>query len=390
MATSKKFSVLLVTRNDKPIEALCRLIKRHFTRFYTAATVDEASQLIKEKEISVLILGMDTVQESEVFYLHLIRTHREVENDIAYTLVLCDKTEVQKAFSICNKDIFDDYFIAKPLYDPYHILLQLRSMRRALAGNQPRSRGEFSVDALCDYFDQVTNSSKEIQNLNQQSFERLIASVSNSIEHMKQQIWQHEQLAPSTASGAQVGSIIDSHAKAVLLPEMEEQSIRSRQALNEITQDLQQSTEQQQHTVQRHEIRSAQNQVGIMVVEDDKESLENISTILTREGFKVFTATTATRCLKQVDEWQPRIALVDLTLPDMSAMHVISSIRSNPLLKSTQVVALAGKGDRQHVAEIVKMGVHEVMIKPVDQELLLYKVYYLLRHKSDSQAASPE
>lgn len=377
MSRPAKFSVLLITDNQKGLETLMRLIKRHFNSFFVTNSSDKAVEIINEKGIDVVLFGFGDVQKAEVCFLHMIRNDRTIEDKIASTIVFCAKDQVQNAFNICNKDIFHDYFIIKPLYDPHHILLRLRTIRRLLSDNSLKKSRAMSVEDLCGYFDQVASSSKELVDLNQESLERLMTTVSFSMEAMKDRMLKAQPNNPNICANS-VNAIIDEHANQALMPQLQAEKQQTSQNVNALVNDLVAQSEGHRSSLE-NEIRQNQpSAVSLLVIEDEEPSLTELVTDLSSAGYAPQTATCATQALDMLDTCLPRIILVDLTLPDMSALHVISRIQNHPKLPNTKIMALAKKGDKDKVMEAVKMGINEVMVKPVDKELLMYKINYNL------------
>lgn len=377
MSRPNKFSVLLITNNKTPLETIIRLIKRHFSSFFVVSSPEQAIDAINTKGIDVVLFGFNSVQEAEVCFLHMIRHDRTIEDKIASTIVLCNKEEVQNAFNICNKDIFNDYFICKPLYDPHHILLRLRTMRRLLSNGSLKKTKSMSLEEVCSYFDQVASSGKELMDLNQESLERLMTTVSFSMEAIKERMLKEQPNNPNICASS-VNAIIDEHAAQTLMPKLETDKQQAKEQVGALLNDLVTSSENHRSSIQ-HEIKQSQpSAVSIMVIEDEEKDLMHIATQLEESGFTPNVSSSATDALQMMEQCQPRIILIDLTLPDMSALHVISRIQNHPKLQNTKIMALAKKGDKDKVMDAVKMGISEVMIKPIDKDLLMYKINYNL------------
>ncbi len=377
MGSTNKFSVLLISPNRDALGSLIRLVKRHFHNFYHAHTPEKAVEIINNKGVDVVMFGFERVQESEVCFLHMIRNDRIIEDKIAYTILLCGKEDVQNAFNICNKDIFHDYFIVKPLYDPHHLLLRLRMIRRLNAEHSLKRAKTLSIEELCAYFDQVASSGENLKDLNNETFNKLLTTVSFSMEAIKQQIRDaHANNQPVCHES--VSNIIDDHARTKLMPQLEEEKEAASKSIDELVSDLVAASESHKSSVEHEASQNEPQAVSIMLIEDEEQDLQAMVSILNDAGFAPHAATRATTALKNLEQWQPRIAIIDLTLPDMSALHVISRIQNHPKLSNTKIMALAKKGDKDKVMEAVKMGISEVMVKPVDKELLMYKINYNL------------
>lgn len=379
MESGKKFSVLLVIKSTDELESLCNMIKRHFPHFFTASTEEEALKIIVEKQIDVLIMGLDGLQNNEVFLLHLLSAKQGIERILFRRILLCSRDELKEAFSICNKDVFDDYFIVRPLYDPYHLLLRLRTLRRVQNERDSReflSAGDCSVENLCQYFDQIINCGSDISDLNKESYVKLMDLVSCSMKQMKEKIVNNGELAEP--SRQKISSLIDSHTQEQI-QQVEQHQKGVNQQVAEKVSGITEAAKEKKVSLAAH----ADNVVvfddsNILLLEDEIDARDEIRSILDSAGYKLQVSGCATHTMKLLKNWKPEIVLLDLTLPDMSALFVIDQIKQDVDMSNTRIMVLAKPGDTQNAKEAMKQGVHEVMIKPVDRDMLLYKMSHNL------------
>ena len=66
----------------------------------------------------------------------------------------------------------------------------------------------------------------------------------------------------------------------------------------------------------------------ILLVDDDDVLGQVLSRILTRQGFNVCRATTAAQALQAAQECRPRLALLDLCLPDGDGVQLARRLRT--------------------------------------------------------------
>lgn len=355
------------------------MIKRHFPHFFTASTEEEALKIIVEKQIDVLIMGLDGLQNNEVFLLHLLSAKQGIERILFRRILLCNRDELKEAFSICNKDVFDDYFIVRPLYDPYHLLLRLRTLRRVQNERDSRdflSLGDCSVENLCQYFDQIINCGSDISDLNKESYVKLMDLVSCSMKQMKEKIVNNGELAEP--SRQKISSLIDSHTQEQIQQVEQHQKDVNQQVAEKIS-GIAETAKEKKVSLAAH----ADNVVvfddsNILLLEDEITSRDEIRSILDSAGYKLQVSGCATHTMKLLKNWKPEVVLLDLTLPDMSALFVIDQIKQDVDMSNTRIMVLAKPGDTQNAKEAMKQGVHEVMMKPVDRDMLLYKMSHNL------------
>lgn len=113
----------------------------------------------------------------------------------------------------------------------------------------------------------------------------------------------------------------------------------------------------------------------ILIVDDDVDSLENLSDILKDRGYQTETAVNGTVALEKLDHELPDdcckfdLCLLDYKMPGMDGVELYRRILSaHPGLRAIMITAFAGD-DGVHRAEAA--GTWKVLRKPVDIELLL-------------------
>ncbi len=89
----------------------------------------------------------------------------------------------------------------------------------------------------------------------------------------------------------------------------------------------------------------------IMVVEDGVEALN----FLHRRG------TYANR-----DECLPKLVLLDLKLPRVSGIEVLTDLKSDPVLRALPVVVLTSSRESRDIDRCYALGVNSYIVKPVD------------------------
>jgi CheY-like chemotaxis protein len=81
----------------------------------------------------------------------------------------------------------------------------------------------------------------------------------------------------------------------------------------------------------------------ILVVDDEATVLEALETLLAREGHRVMRASDGQSALKRAQAEPPDIVLLDLHLPDVSGLEVVTRLRQIPGLEAVSVIAFSGK-----------------------------------------------
>jgi len=110
----------------------------------------------------------------------------------------------------------------------------------------------------------------------------------------------------------------------------------------------------------------------ILVVDDEPVARELISDVLARRGYSPSVAADGGAALEALKRRSPDLVLLDLRLPDMSGIEVLSSIRkSHPDLP---VVLFSAYGTVDAVVKAMKLGAYDFVEKPLDVEHLMIVV----------------
>jgi CheY-like chemotaxis protein len=79
----------------------------------------------------------------------------------------------------------------------------------------------------------------------------------------------------------------------------------------------------------------------VLLVDDEPEAREIISTVITRTGGEVTACTSAGEALAKLLEWKPDVILSDIAMPDEDGYSFIGKVRSLPREKGGETPAAA-------------------------------------------------
>jgi two-component system, sensor histidine kinase len=108
-----------------------------------------------------------------------------------------------------------------------------------------------------------------------------------------------------------------------------------------------------------------------IVIDDNDDARELMSTLLRNRGHHVLTAGDGVRAVELIREHRPDVALVDLGLPRLDGFGVVETLRRECPDLPTRMVALTGYGadaDRERTRDA---GFHEHLVKPVTAAAVL-------------------
>ncbi len=126
----------------------------------------------------------------------------------------------------------------------------------------------------------------------------------------------------------------------------------------------------------------------ILVVEDEESLRTQLESSLTKEGFVVDVARDGEEGLYFGNEYPIDIAIIDLGLPKISGMEVITKLRTNK--KQFPILILTANGRWQDKVEGLSAGADDYLVKPFQMEELLARINALIRRSNGWSQASLE
>jgi two-component system response regulator ChvI len=124
---------------------------------------------------------------------------------------------------------------------------------------------------------------------------------------------------------------------------------------------------------------------NIALVDDDRNIITSVSMALEAEGFNVKTYNDGEEGLKGITSNPPDLAVLDIKMPRMDGMEVLTKLRETSTLP---VIFLTSKDDEVDEVIGLRMGADDYITKPFSQRLLIERIRALLRRK-DLQNEKP-
>lgn len=115
----------------------------------------------------------------------------------------------------------------------------------------------------------------------------------------------------------------------------------------------------------------------IIVVEDEPALLEFLQDVLVNERYTVHPAAKGTEALKLIEQVNPDLVLLDLTLPDISGESVCQAVRK--LFPRIPIIILTAKDDTKDIVAGLGLGADDYITKPFNTQELLARIHARLR-----------
>ena len=129
------------------------------------------------------------------------------------------------------------------------------------------------------------------------------------------------------------------------------------------------------------------NKYKILVVEDDRNILSMIQTVLESNGYQVLTAQRCQQGVLMLTSHMPDLVVLDLGLPDMDGEEFIRVARRSSMIP---IIVLSARSDEQDKVSALDLGANDYITKPFGTGELLARVRASLRiNRMNLQASLP-
>jgi DNA-binding NtrC family response regulator len=113
-------------------------------------------------------------------------------------------------------------------------------------------------------------------------------------------------------------------------------------------------------------------EANVLVVDDEREFLDNVGERLANRGFAVDTAQSGEQALEKIGGNVYDAIVLDLMMPGLSGMATLKqALQKKPDL---QIILLTGHATVQAGVEAMRQGALDLMEKPADLDALVVKI----------------
>ncbi len=120
----------------------------------------------------------------------------------------------------------------------------------------------------------------------------------------------------------------------------------------------------------------------ILVIEDEKELLENLAFFLTLEDYEVYSANDGEMGVELAFEKIPDLIICDINMPGMDGYQVLKLIRDNQSTKTVPFIFLTAHSEKSFIRQGMDLGADDYVSKPyTDEEILSAVRTRLEKHK---------
>lgn len=108
----------------------------------------------------------------------------------------------------------------------------------------------------------------------------------------------------------------------------------------------------------------------VLVVEDNHDSAEMLSLMLSLSGYETEIAYDGAAALAAAQRFQPQVVLCDIGLPGMTGYEVAEQLRARGGDGQPTLIALSGYGQDEDRRRAIEAGFDHHLVKPVEPHAL--------------------
>jgi CheY-like chemotaxis protein len=128
----------------------------------------------------------------------------------------------------------------------------------------------------------------------------------------------------------------------------------------------------------------------VLIVDDDSGIREVLQKEISELGFNVQVAANGLHALTKIKSgFIPSLLITDIIMPGMNGPDLIKNIRSdgNQNIKEIPIIVMTAANDKSLVLDIARLGITNIVFKPVNNQDLVKKILIFFSKKDKSNAA---
>lgn len=123
-------------------------------------------------------------------------------------------------------------------------------------------------------------------------------------------------------------------------------------------------------------------QQKVLVVDDEEDILYMLKYNLSREGYKVKTATNGRKAVEIAEKFLPDLILLDIMMPNQDGVETCRQLREIPDLNHTFIIFLTARSEEYSEVAAFDVGADDYITKPIKPRALMSRISALFRRES--------
>jgi DNA-binding response OmpR family regulator len=116
------------------------------------------------------------------------------------------------------------------------------------------------------------------------------------------------------------------------------------------------------------------NKVNVLLIDDDKVLSKTTSLRLQKRGYNVEVCNSAKEGLKMSLEGKFDILLLDIKMPEMSGVEVLTEIRAKKEKNLFPIIMVSSNEEQDDIVEALNLGANDYITKPINIDVLVARI----------------
>lgn len=113
---------------------------------------------------------------------------------------------------------------------------------------------------------------------------------------------------------------------------------------------------------------------SILVVDDDRQILEQLQQLLSLEGYGVAFIPRGAFLFQRLEKGNFELLLLDINLPGKSGIELLREVKAHPSYSAIPVIMITGEDERDTLSTCFKLGANDYIRKPINETALKARV----------------
>jgi two-component system cell cycle response regulator len=131
---------------------------------------------------------------------------------------------------------------------------------------------------------------------------------------------------------------------------------------------------------------TAPRKPAILIVDDAPDNISLLRTMMLRQGYQTFVATSGERALEIAQRIQPDLVLLDIVMPGLDGLETCRRLKAQPSTAGIPVIFMSARGETDDIVAGFDIGAADYIPKPLRMEEVCARVRAQLRLSSGSDA----
>jgi diguanylate cyclase (GGDEF)-like protein/PAS domain S-box-containing protein len=129
---------------------------------------------------------------------------------------------------------------------------------------------------------------------------------------------------------------------------------------------------------------------AILIVDDAPDNLGTLRTMMLRQGYQTFVATSGDRALDIAQRVKPDLILLDVVMPGIDGLETCRRLKAHPATTRIPVIFMSARGDTEDIVAGFDTGAADYIPKPLRLEEVCARVRAQLRLRSGTDTQSEQ